>query len=52
MEEERVARALNVLEADRGLLSSDKEALLDFLDDYWTDETDTQAEGKVTPPIN
>lgn len=46
MAEERLARALNVLGADRGLISSDKEALLNLIEDYWTDETDTEAAGE------
>ena len=46
MAEERIARALNVLGADQALLDSDKDALLDFLDDYWCEESDTSAEGK------
>ncbi len=45
MAEERIARALNVLGADQALLDSDKDALLDFLDDY-CEESDTSAEGK------
>ena len=43
---DRIARALNLLGADSDLLGSDGDTLLELIDDYWSDDTDTQPEGK------
>ena len=47
---ERVARALNLLGADRDLFDSpDTDALLDLIDDYFDDLMDS--EGKPAPSL-
>ena len=36
---DKIARALNLLGADRDLLNSDADALIDVIDDYYTPTT-------------
>ena len=48
---ERIARALNLLGADRDLLSTDGDALLELIHEYWADDSDTVDNGSLTPPI-
>ena len=47
----RIARALNLLGADRDLLNTDHDALLDLIDEYWADDSDAVNKGSLTAPI-
>ena len=48
---ERIARALNLLGADRDLLSTDGDALLELIDEYLADDSDTVNNGLLTSPL-
>ena len=51
---ERIARALNLHGVDRDLLSTDRNAVLDMIDEYWADDSDAVNnlfKGSVTMPI-
>ncbi len=51
MADKDVARALNILGADRDLINSDSSELLDLINDYWADdEPDDLNAGMVTAP--
>ena len=41
MEDERIARALNLLGENADLFSADREGLLDLIEDYFDDHTTT-----------
>ncbi len=49
---ERIAKALTLLGADSGLLSAETEGILDLIDEYWADTSDSNEEGTVTPSIH
>ena len=47
MAADKVVTVLNLLGADRDMLESNREALLELIEDYWPDKADaTELEGK------
>ncbi len=49
---ERLARVLSCLGADSDLLNADTEGILDLIDEYWADNSDSIEEGKVAPSFH
>ena len=49
---ERIAKALNLLGADRDLLGVDSYELLELIDDYCADDSEAHGEYIATPPFN